>query len=796
MPGRVPLLACPAVPRTPLSKPTVARKTTLLGKPAVAPGWGNERGQSHFRRTKIGTVPRAPTFSWSWPTASPISPAPSTSPRPSCRPGGGVLHHAADGRRAAAGTLRQAAADAGRASSPAPGHDCGRIAAAGAQDTGKASGTQSTGTRAALAHLERTLFGNPRHAQPATDTTGLEILAAASAAGEIEMIAARIKRLLVDGDAAAGFPVVRPGEIAVVFRRPQDAGAVLGEVMAAYGIPVALELGQPLARGPAAVALLRLLQLQADDWPLEALLALLGSNYFRPDWPEWLDGEAGAAVDRAIRHWQIPCGRGPLLDRLQAAEKGSPGREPGDDDAPTPEPGQGKGTVPSNLGQRKGTVPSNLGQPKGTVPSNLGPPKGTVPFSSNENWDSPRASNRDSPRASDENWDSPRAAAVLRRLAAALDELPERATLAGWGKAWQRLARQTGLLAAAAGDEAVWNCLQAVLREGDTLARWLGRDAAELDRAAALAALQDILASVRLRPAPDDGGRVRILSAASVRGLRVPYLFLAGLGEKSFPSPEREDRLYSEAEYQRLIAEGLPLPARPERSSDEMLLFYEAVTRATRRLWLSYPALDGRGQPLLPSPYLQEVEGACGKERIARTERTDLSPVPLGEEPFSAAEFRVKAVAAALGGDVTLLAGLLQEGARGTVPFSADHASHGAQNRDSHRRDVAQGDSPIFVERKLGQSPLLRRRTSLPGCSTSGCGRIATGSVRPKGCSPARRRSGNWRPIFRPGGSSAPRSWSSMPPARSAISSPRCWRVERRGAGVGDRLLGARPAGA
>ena len=150
------------------------------------------------------------------------------------------------------------------------------------------------------------------------------------------MIAERIKRLLVEGDVAAGFPTVRPGEIALVFRHPQDAGAVLGEVMAAYGIPVALELGQPLARGPAAVALLRLLQLQADDWPLEALLALLGSNYFHPDWPEWLGGAARGAVDRAIRHWQIPRGRRALLARLRATTSAdtSPGREPGDNVAP------------------------------------------------------------------------------------------------------------------------------------------------------------------------------------------------------------------------------------------------------------------------------------------------------------------------------------------------------------------------------------------------------------------------------------------------------------------------------
>ena len=98
---------------------------------------------------------------------------------------------------------------------------------------------------------------------------------------------------------------------------------------------------------------------------------------------------------------------------------------------------------------------------------------------------------------------------------------------------------------------------------------------------------------------------MRVLGAESVRSLRIPYLFLAGLSEKVFPPPDREDRLYSEAEYLRLIEAGLPLVARTERTREEMLLFYEAVTRATKRLYLSYPALDEAAQPLLPSPFLE-----------------------------------------------------------------------------------------------------------------------------------------------------------------------------------------------
>ena len=79
----------------------------------------------------------------------------------------------------------------------------------------------------AMAHLEKTLFGNPRRAQPAEETTGVEILAAARQLGEIELIGSRIKRLLSEGDPQAGGRPVRPGEIAVVFRSAQDAGGLV-----------------------------------------------------------------------------------------------------------------------------------------------------------------------------------------------------------------------------------------------------------------------------------------------------------------------------------------------------------------------------------------------------------------------------------------------------------------------------------------------------------------------------------------------------------------------------------------
>jgi RecB family exonuclease len=159
----------------------------------------------------------------------------------------------------------------------------------------------------------------------------------------------------------------------------------------------------------------------------------------------------------------------------------------------------------------------------------------------------------------------------------------------------------------------------------------------------------------------DESGYVRILSAPNIRSLQIPCLFLAGLSEKAFPPPDRDDRMYSEADYARLIEAGLPLVARTERTRDEMLLFYEAVTRASKRLYLSYPALDESVQPLLPSPFLREVEDSLGPKNIPRVERADLRPIPADDEPISQAEYRVKALDLAFRGNVAMLAGLLRD---------------------------------------------------------------------------------------------------------------------------------------
>lgn len=398
-------------------------------------------------------------------------------------------------------------------------------------DPGKGKGP------AGLAHLERTLFrGAGAPPPPPQGLTGIELLAAAGQSGEIEALAARVKRLLVDGD--QGQPV-RAHEVAVVFRSLGAVERLVAEVFARYGIPLRLPAGPLLGARGDLVALDKVLQLDLNDWPAARLLGVLGSNFFRPD---GITADARAEAERAVR-------------------------------------------ASGTLGGRK-----ELQGPS----------------------------------------------ALLGRLAQALDNLPQRASLGDWAKAWRALGTELGLVE----DAEAWDTLGRAAHDADRAAGWLGEKPEELDRRQARAALVELMGMVRLKPSRDEAPGVRLMAARSLAGLRVPYVFLAGLTEKSFPAPA--DAASDEADL---------------HACDEMLLFYSAVTGATRRLFLSYPALDESGQPLQPSPYLEEIELACGLERGARREAVDLSPIPAGE-PLCAAEFRVKAVAAALGGNVSLLAGL------------------------------------------------------------------------------------------------------------------------------------------
>lgn len=474
-----------------------------------------------------------------------------------------------------------------------------------------------------LRYLERELFKNPRHVTPNRDATGIEILAASGRVAEIEELARRIKWLLVEGDAdgAGKKPQPpRPDDVAVIFRSLDEAAPLVREVFARYGVPFALEAGRRLDQSPSLTALLGLLELDAEDWPFRRLLAVTGSNFFRPKWPEAEQPHVAEAIEATIRSFAMPRGRAKLLEQVEkratAAERAII------DDLPTAE------------------------------------------------LDAEHNRHR---------AEAVRAWPVLRQLGEALDRLPQQVDGGGWSAALQKLAESTGLWRSlheadelpdsgtaaldVQSDRKAWARFHEVLQTIDHLAALVERPAEQLDRKALLKLVREIIRDEQLPGDFDEAGRVRVLSVVTARNLTFPYVFLAGLTEKAFPAGVGEGRLHVDHEYEQFIRDGLRLNSVAERFRDEMLLFYEAVTRADAKLCLSYAALNDKAEPLLPSPYVDELKNLFEKKALRETVMEELSAVPDKDAVVSVAERRVRAVglAAKEGHDVSELAAVLRD---------------------------------------------------------------------------------------------------------------------------------------
>jgi ATP-dependent helicase/DNAse subunit B len=121
-------------------------------------------------------------------------------------------------------------------------------------------------SRPALHHLERSLF-EPIE-QREEPRPALQLHSAGGERAEVELVGAEVLRLLREGTA--------PGDVAVVFRRPQDYASLVEQVFAAYGIPYSIDRSVPLGHTGLGRGLLALLRCAVFPDPrAEDLLAWL-----------------------------------------------------------------------------------------------------------------------------------------------------------------------------------------------------------------------------------------------------------------------------------------------------------------------------------------------------------------------------------------------------------------------------------------------------------------------------------------------------------------------------------------
>ncbi|HEY0516767.1 MAG TPA: PD-(D/E)XK nuclease family protein, partial [Solirubrobacteraceae bacterium] len=181
------------------------------------------------------------------------------------------------------------------------------------------------GSRAALSHLERSLFepGAPR-ADPAG---AIELLQGGGERAELELIAGRVAALLRSGMPAQ--------EIAVVVRHPAAVAALLAEIFTAAAIPFAMPLKRPFgdtAVGRALIGLLRCVP-RADgsiDGTAADLLAWLRApgRLDRPQLADALERELRrdgvTTVAEARERWQRRWFALDTIDHLAAAQARGP----------------------------------------------------------------------------------------------------------------------------------------------------------------------------------------------------------------------------------------------------------------------------------------------------------------------------------------------------------------------------------------------------------------------------------------------------------------------------------------
>ena len=161
---------------------------------------------------------------------------------------------------------------------------------------------------------------------------------------------------------------------------------------------------------------------------------------------------------------------------------------------------------------------------------------------------------------------------VLQSLDQSLNGLATRATTTKWGERVAAIAGELGMLASveiddAAGrrDRPAWDRLKQLLGSADRL--WATSDNRlrnsiwqSFSKCCSTCSGWKRFPARPTRPAACECSR-----PAAPRALSIPYLFFAGLSEKAFPPPEREDRMYGETEYQQLAKYDLPFVLRAEQ---------------------------------------------------------------------------------------------------------------------------------------------------------------------------------------------------------------------------------------
>lgn len=375
---------------------------------------------------------------------------------------------------------------------------------------------------------------------------------------------------------------------------PQDivVGAAASEVwrwtqgLQKRGLPAWCDTGPPLREAGLVKFVIAVLLAELEDWPFNRLQAVLNSSYFRPVGDVATDGRS---VATSLRRLRLSSDRQAILKVLPATT--ATVIEPDDDTA----------------------------------------------------------------LDADTNWPVVHAAAgrCLRWYSRVTEPLRTSRPLVDWLDLVAEIVQQFGAIDRTSfdpidvADVALWERLQRTLRDAAAMDARQNPSPPALDLAEFLAEFRDLLASEYREPEQESPGVLRVLSLEQVRHLDAPVLVLVGLTEDSFPRSRGDDCLFPDAERRRLTQAGLPMRSAAQHQQDDLFLFYTLLQRWQQRLLLTYAAVNPRGQPTFPSPYVTAMRSLFTDDSLQVQREGQLDPIPDATHMLTAADQRLAAWEAA-----------------------------------------------------------------------------------------------------------------------------------------------------
>lgn len=109
---------------------------------------------------------------------------------------------------------------------------------------------------------------------------------------------------------------------------------------------------------------------------------------------------------------------------------------------------------------------------------------------------------------------------------------------------------------------------------------------------------------------------VNILTPSTSRGLGFREVFFIGLIEGEYPKSSMNNWFFREEENDVFKEIGIDIKSYFETMDKESLLFNIALTRATEKLYLSYPINNLNGEVTIPSMFLEELSGLFYGENL------------------------------------------------------------------------------------------------------------------------------------------------------------------------------------